>query len=186
MDWVNNEESMYNDKIGIFDKWVEEGDAWGRIQALKEARALAAHFAEHIESFESTEGKYTPDEVRQAADEMVEEFESEYRDQAIESAVKEASRKPTPKDLEMDPGDIEHAKKYEEMARKIGVEAVRKLIPASPQKVRRALERGDKYLNSIPLRKWDAAAFQLNLPGRRMSLAEGVCVLKHVAKWHYA
>lgn len=43
--------------------------------------------------------------------------------------------------------------------------------------------RGDKYLNTIPLYKWDAAAANVHAPG--LSLSEKVCALKHVAKWHY-
>ncbi len=185
-DWVNNESSMYDDRNSLFDRWLEEGEDWDRREAYKAIRALAAHFAEHIESFDFTEGKYSEREIDEAARDMLREFETNYRDEAIRHRIEQASRKPSPEDAKMDPGDVEHAKKYEELARKLGVEKIVPLIPASRERVRQALTRGDKHLNSIPLRKWDSAALQLHLRERGLSLSEGVCVLKHVAKWHYA
>ncbi len=68
----------------------------------------------------------------------------------------------------------------------IGVDELKKLIPSSPEKIRKALERGDKHLNTIPLRKWDAAAAEIPEEGFNFSLSEKVSALKHVAKWHYA
>jgi DNA-directed RNA polymerase alpha subunit len=185
MQWAQNDEGMYNDMIALWDRWVDQGDGWDEPRAYKEARALVGHMAEHIESFDFTEGRYSPDEMDDAASDMMQRFR-EYREEAVERRMKEASRKPTPEDMAMDAGDVEHAKKYEEMAQRLGVEKLRALIPVTQERVRKALERGDKHLNSIPLRKWDAAAFQLNLRERGLSIAEGVCVLKHVAKWHYA
>lgn len=186
MDMVNNIESLYADKIGMFDRWVHGLETWNQRDALKEAEALAGHFAEALETSEYIDGKYSSFEIREAARDMVREFESDYRDQAIKSITKEATRKPRPEDFEMDPGDVEHAKKYEALAQKLGIEKLKALIPVPPERVRRALERGDKHLNTIPLRKWDTAAFELNLREKGLSMSEGVCVLKHVAKWHYA
>jgi predicted urease superfamily metal-dependent hydrolase len=183
MDMVNNEEPLYNDMNAMFDKWVEEGDVWSERSALSEARALAAHFAEALEMSPYIDGKYSPSDIREAADQMLEDFE-QYRDEAIAAAVKHAQHVPTPEELTMDWGDIRHAKKCEGLARKIGIDRLKDLIPASPEKIRKALEKGDKYLNTIPLRKWDAAALSIQGPG--LSLSDKVCALKHVAKWHYA
>lgn len=184
MDMVNNIEGLYNDKNAMFDTWVEEGDVWSERQALREALALAGHFAEALETSEP-DGTYSQSDIREAADEMLEEFE-EYRDEAIKAAVAKAARteEQIREEMKMDAGDVEYAKKYEELARKIGIDELKNLIPASREKVRKALERGDKHLNTIPLRKWDAAGVVLRIPG--LSLSEKVGVLKHVAMWHYA
>ncbi|MCJ7609763.1 hypothetical protein MUP00_08875, partial [Candidatus Bathyarchaeota archaeon] len=84
----------------------------------------------------------------------------------------------------MTPADVEFAEKCEALAQQIGVDLLRDLVPASPELVRKALEQGDKYLNTIPLRKWDAATTAIE--GCDLSLSDKVCALKHVAKWHYA
>ncbi len=183
MDMVNNVESLYNDKISMFDRWVEEGDVWGERQALREATSLAGNFAELIQGMDGVDGEYSVREIAQAADEMLEEFE-EYREEAIKQAVKQATHVPTAEELAMSPGDIAHAEKYDEVARKIGIDFLKTLIPASSARIRKALEKGDKHLNTIPLRKWDAAADNIRASG--LSLSEKVCALKHVATWHYA
>lgn len=183
MDMVNNVEPLYNDKMAMFDNWVEEGDVWNERTAEREALELAGNFAEAIESIEYVEGKYERSSVEEAAGEMMVEFE-EYRDEAIKAAVEEITRTPKPEELTLDAGDIAHAEKYEEIAQDLGVDFLKTLIPASPEKIRKALERGDKHLNSIPLRKWDAASMQVRVPG--LSLSEKVSALKHVAVWHYA
>jgi hypothetical protein len=186
MDMVNNIEEMYSDKNAMYDRWVEEGEDWERREARSQAQALAAHFAEALESSEYIDGKYSEREIADAATDMIHEFLNDYYDEAIRHRIEQALKKPSPEDLKMDAGDIEHARKYEELAKKIGIEKVKESIPVSPAKVRQALERGDKHLNSISLRKWDQAALNLSLRERGLSLSEGVCVLKHVAKWHYA
>ncbi len=183
MDMVNNVEPLYNDKMAMFDNWVEEGDVWNERTAKREALELAGNFAEAIESIEYVEGKYKRSSVEGAAGEMMEEFE-EYRDEAIKAAVEAITRTPKPEELTLDAGDIAHAEKYEEIVQDLGVDFLKTLIPASPEKIRKALERGDKHLNSIPLRKWDAASMQVRVSG--LSLAEKVSALKHVAVWHYA
>src|SRR4029077_7415840 len=182
-DWIANEESFYSDVQGLLDKWVEEGDAWHETSARKEAEALIRHIAEAIENFDFVDDKYSEREIREAVDEVLEQFE-EHKEEAIKAAVEEGKRKPKPEDLVMDEGEKEHAKKYEALAQKLGVESLRALMPVSAQKIRAALERGDKHLNSISLRKWDAAGTSIR--GKGLSMAEKVCVLKHVAKWHYA
>lgn len=182
--WIANEESFYNDVNGLYDNWIEQGDAWDEKAAKREAAALVAHIAEAIESKPFMRGeKYSAAEQREAVDQVMDAYK-DYRDEAIEYTVKKAQEKPRPEDLVMDEGDKEHAKKYEVLAQKLGIENLRKLMPVSPEKIRAALEKGDKYLNSIKLRKWDAAGTAIR--GEGLSMSEKVCVLKHVAKWHYA
>ena len=182
--WIQNEESFYNDVNGLYDTWIEMGDAWDEKTARKEASALIAHIAEAIESKPFMRGeRYSADDRQDAVDELMDDFKN-YRDEAIEYTVKKAQEKPKPEDFTMDERDKDHAKKYEALAQKLGIEDLKKLIPVSPEKIRAALEKGDKHLNSIKLRKWDAAGMAIR--GQGLSMAEKVCVLKHVAKWHYA
>lgn len=177
MDMVNNIEPLYNQKMAMFDEWVEQGDIWSEREARDEARALSEHFAEAIGE------KYGRNDIEQAVSEMMEEFE-EHRDYVIKEAVERETHVPTPAELNMTPGDIEHAKKCETLAQLIGIDVLRELVPATPEKIRKALEKGDKHLNTIPLRKWDQAVAAI--PGREFTLSDKVCALKHVAKWHYA
>lgn len=101
-------------------------------------------------------------------------------------------------------GAVEHVQKYEQIAQSIGVDVLLPLLPrrASPARVKAALDSGDEHLNTIPLSCWDRAAGYVhrevrdelhgpeNVPtpaplrGRSLSLAERVCVLKHVARYH--
>lgn len=183
MDMVNNIEPLYNDKMALFDQWLGQGDAWSKEKATKDARALASHFAEALESG-YVRGKYRERDINQAAREMLEEFD-DYKEQAIQEVV-ERERIPW-KPEEMTPEDVEFAKRCDGIAKKIGVELLREIIPASPERIRKALETGDSHLNTIPLRKWDQAAGQIPyLPSKGLSLSEKVCALKHVAKWYYA
>lgn len=183
MDMVNNIEALYNDKMALFDKWVDEGDVWGERQAYREATDLVKHFAESLEGSEMVEGEYSNTDIRNAVEELMEEF-IEHREEELKARIKETTRVAKPEELVMDAGDIEHAKKYEALAQKLGIEKLKEMIPASPEKVRKALERGDQYLNTIPLRKWDDASKRFVYPG--LSMSDKVAVLKHVAKWHYA
>ena len=180
MDWVNNEEPLYNDMMAMFDKWMEEGDAWDERRAFREARRLAAHFAEALESGSV---KYGIRAIDQAAKEMMEDFE-EHQEYVIKKAAERALTPSQPEVLT--PEDVEHAKKYDALARQIGIDILKELIPASPEKIRKAIEKGDTYLNSIPLRKWDQASAHIYLPGKNLSLSERVCALKHVARWYFA
>jgi hypothetical protein len=102
----------------------------------------------------------------------------------IKEAVERETHVPTPAELNMTPEDIEHAKKCETLAQLIGIDVLRELVPATPEKIRKALEKGDKHLNTIQLRKWDQAVAAI--PGREFTLSDKVCALKHVATWHYA
>jgi hypothetical protein len=83
MDMVNNIEPLHDDKIGLYRKWIREGEDWDERKALKEARALAAHFAEAIEARPGwpslRQPHYSPADFDQAAEEMIEEFKTEER-----------------------------------------------------------------------------------------------------------
>lgn len=98
-DMVNNVEPLYLDLQGLYRKWTRELDdnLWSRTQALKEARLLAAHFAEAIESMPHVQGKYGPNDFRAAADEMLEEWEAENKPDDKPSMGAGAKKK----DLEM-------------------------------------------------------------------------------------
>lgn len=181
IDWISNEPSFHDDMLRMFDTWMEKGeglsDEWRRGQAVY----LAAHVAEAIEAMPSTDGKYEGKDIQNATKWMMEQFE-EFRDQEIKAVVEYATMGPG--EYMMDPADIEHAKKYEELSQRIGIEELKALIPVSPEKIRSALSRGDQHLNTIQLRKWDAAAMKIQFPG--LSLSQKVSALKHVARWHYA
>lgn len=186
MMWVNNEESFYNDMHGLFDRWVEAGDSWDRDDARKEAAALVAHIAEAIEAKDFMEGeKYSAAQRKEAVEEMLGDFE-DYRDEAIEQVVKNTQKKAGPEDMVMDEGDKEQARIYEERAQKLGIDHIRGYMPVSAKKIRQALDQGDKYLNTIQLRKWDEMANMMGYRNQGWSLSEAVSLLKHVAKWHYA
>lgn len=93
----------------------------------------------------------------------------------------------------------EHFDKYEALAQKIGIERLIPLVPATPSQIRAALET-DFHLNNIPILRWDRAAGASQAETGRffgkdrtspvpdalrrhgLSLAERVCVLKHVAR----
>ena len=97
----------------------------------------------------------------------------------------------------------EHEQKYEILAQKIGINALRLLMPVPPNVMAKRLAE-DENLNNIGLATLDRAAGYLsglhgNGPVRLsfaapwvsgsangLSLAERVCTLKHVAKFHYA
>ena len=95
----------------------------------------------------------------------------------------------------------EHYERYETLAQKIGIKGLKDHLPSSwAETIRLALANGDEDLNTIKLRKWDNLAgatfsfgenFTLSHDGiwasenaKSLSLAERVCVLKHVAAHH--
>lgn len=98
-DMVNNIESLYNDLQGLYRKWTRDLDAavWSEPKALKEATALAAHFAEAIETTPHIRGKYSPADFRAAAEEMVEEWKS---DNEPDKSAMGGSRKKTLQSVE--------------------------------------------------------------------------------------
>jgi hypothetical protein len=114
----------------------------------------------------------------------------------------------------------DHEKKNEELAQKIGVNALINVLKyynfPTPEQMQE-LANTDPHLNNIPLAEWDRAAgrivygartcgscgtrllpsnpneFKMNFStpfvprvANGLSLAERVCVLKHVALFHYA
>lgn len=94
----------------------------------------------------------------------------------------------------------EHYEKYDTLAKRIGIHALKRIIPASAGEIRAALAKGDEHLNSIPLWQWDRAAGIISdfygccrltwIPpftrdaASGLSAAERVCVLKHVARYY--
>lgn len=177
MDMVNNIEPMYNDKSNLYEKWIGEGKDWNRKDAFEEARALAGHFAEALQGG-MVRGKYSKSDINKAAREMIEEFVTEELPKWSTVSKAEEPVKPAP----MTAYEIEQARKNEALAHEIGFERLKALLPASADKIRAALARGDRGLRSIPLRKWDAAAASLRIPG--LTLSDKVGLLKHVAAWH--
>jgi hypothetical protein len=97
----------------------------------------------------------------------------------------------------------EHFKKYDKIAREIGIEELKKQIPLEPEEVKSKLKE-DAHLNNIPLSLWDAWAGGKQYNDGRVelsylgfwntfryhnfchSLSERVCLLKHVARWYVA
>ncbi len=181
MELVDNVESLYNAKLTLFDRWMEAGDTWSERRARRQAKYLGRQFARDLRDMDMIRGRYKNSDFEEFATEVIQEF-YEHREEAIKAAVERprdpVTRKP------MTPGEVEHAEKCEALARQIGIEDLQALIPAPPERIRRALETGDSHLNTIPLRKWDAAAEAITTRG--LSLSDKVCSLKHVAKWHYA
>lgn len=177
MDMVNNIEPMYNDKENLYEKWIGEGKDWDRSAAFSEARALAGHFAESLESG-VVRGKYTEGDINEAAREMLEEFITQELPKWSKVEKAEPIEKPRP----MTEYELEQARKNEALAHEIGFERLKALLPVSADKIRAAILRGDRGLRSIPLRKWDAAAAALRIPG--LTISDKVGLLKHVAAWH--
>jgi len=182
MDFVDNEESLYNRKIATFDRWIALGDDLKRSTMRLKAIHLGQVFASDIREsgLIAGQGRYTKADINKFADEMLAEFE-EYRDYKIKAAA-ERPRTPEPP-KPMTPEEAEWAKKCDDNAKRIGIDLLKSLVPASPERIRRALETNDPHLNTIPLREWDAAAGAIRAPG--LSLSEKVCALKHVARWYY-
>ncbi len=181
MELVDNVESLYNAKLSLFDRWMEAGDSWEERRAHRQAKSLGRQFAGDLRDMDLIRGRYKKSDFDEFATELIQEF-YEHREEAIKAAV-ERPRDPVTREP-MTPGEVEHAEKCEALARQIGIEDLQALIPASPERIRQALETGDSHLNTIPLRKWDAAADAIRVRG--LSLSDKVCSLKHVAKWHYA
>lgn len=85
-----------------------------------------------------------------------------------------------------------HYEEYEALARLIGIEALKRLMPVDKETLKVAYDK-DEHLNSIPLAEWDRRCpAVLNLRRRARSgqktftwaPCNGVCVLKHVARHH--
>ena len=103
-------------------------------------------------------------------------------------------------DKRPDGSELGHEEKYVMVVNKLGLEECIKHIPATKAEVAKALAKGDRYLNTIPIRKWDAAAGFRQDGGhvsrtggglyevmwdnglRSVSLAECNCTLKAAAR----
>jgi len=81
----------------------------------------------------------------------------------------------------------DHYKKYDKLSKVIGIETLKRIMPATPEAIKQAFQE-DEYLNSISLDRWDRAATTLTnfYNVASLSLAEKVCILKHVAQYYYA
>ena len=178
LDMVNNVEPMYNDKQNLYNKWGRNSEDWDAGAAFKEARALAAHFAESIESLPYVRGKYSEADINEAAREMIEEFRTE----ELPKWSTEVKEPEIVRQEPMSQYELEQARKNEDLAYRFGFARLRELLPAPADKIRAALAKGDRGLRSIPLRKWDAAAAKLHIPG--LTLSDKVGLLKHIAVWH--
>lgn len=179
MDMVNNIEPMYERMLRLFDKWISQGDAWYPKVAQAEALRFASFRARDLQEGGLVSGRYAKADVKQAAKELLEAYQ-EYKEYHFKEIAERPRAVVAPRPL--DPEDVAHASKYEAIAQSLGVDLLRRRIPASQERIRRALETGDSYLNTIPLHLWDSAA--AGLPAQ-LSHSEKVCVLKHVAKWHF-
>lgn len=216
MMWVANEESYYNRVMRLYDRWVDEGDAWDATWAeTREAAPLIRQIAEEIQEAQASytdNEKYTEAAIGEAIAETMEDFES-YREEEIAERQKNASAKPKPRNP-MDQGDVEYAKKIDQLLVKFGlrllpdildhpvnmteddsrqaaIDYLVRFVPASKSKIRHALDTGDEHLNTIKLRLWDEKAEEMNWKRfssvrNPISLSDAVGLLKHVAKWHYA
>lgn len=95
--------------------------------------------------------------------------------------------------------ELSHSDKYSKIVLALGYENVKKCVPYSPDEIKKAIVE-DKYLNTLPIKKWDIAAgfrtdgSQCILIGSRLtglynrigvtsySCADGVCILKECAR----
>ena len=106
-------------------------------------------------------------------------------------------------DLDIETGEkMEHRAIYQRAVERFGgLKAIKPLIPFSLEQIKKALESGDEYLNTLPTREWDSASgfyckganctpqFRKpiwNLYWRHgvtsASNAQGVCLLKEAAR----
>lgn len=204
--WIANEESFYNQVMRLYDKWVDEGDAWDESWAERELVPVVDEIAEALFAMGFWDEPYTAKEKQEAVAELLSDFEG-YREEEIAKRQEQVAAKPVPR-KPMDEGQVEYARKMDDLlaklgsrmlpdvvdhpvnltredARQAGIEYLLRFMPASKDKIRSALEKGDDALNTIKLRKWDEKAEEFNYRRFRLSLSEAVGLLKHVAKWHY-
>lgn len=179
---ADNTWEMYESKIRLFHQWFDLGDSFSGEKAREQTTQLVQSWAEEIRKEYGT-GRYTRAEVAEAVEDVLGQY-PEFAEYEMRSRLEFAQTPIRSTQEELTDADREHIQKYEALAQRLGLEELKTLIPVSQDKVRQALERGDKHLNKIPLWKWDVAAGAIAVPG--LSLGEKVCLLKHVAKWHYA
>jgi hypothetical protein len=100
-------------------------------------------------------------------------------------------------DMDRTPQQQAHYDKYESLAQQVGVRTLFPYMPADRDTVARAL-KDDKILNNIPLHLWDQKVgycprsnktlffgIWSHKAVRHLSVAERVCLLKHVARYYY-
>lgn len=183
MEFVDNVEPLYSKKMALFEFWISAGDDLKESVIETMAFELGRDMAGKIRVMGLLPKKsagFKKSEVDQFVEDLLQEFE-EYREYKIKEVVerpREVEQKATTAE------DAAWAQKCDDNAKRIGIERLQSLIPVPPEQIRRALEANDPYLNTISLRKWDAAANSISYPN--LSLSEKVCALKHVAKWYYA
>lgn len=206
--WIANDEGFYNQVMRLYDRWVDDGDAWDERRAEEQMAAVVAEIAEALASEHSEAGPYTLQEKRDALAELMSDFEA-YREAEIAERQKQAAAETAPRPP-MDEEAIAYVKRMdrllidkvgvrmlpdvadhpvnmtEEDAKQAAVEYLGRFMPVSAAKIRSALEKGDQHLNTIKLRKWDEKAEAFNYRRFRLTLSEAVGLLKHVATWYYA
>ena len=171
---ADQDSSLRTQKEDKFRDWLWREESLSNAQIRTEARELAEQFAKilkkgiNIKSSRYILNHYTSSDIRTAADDIIEQY-GIFRQEYIERDEQEYKQ---------------HSEENEKLAKKIGIKNLLSLMPVSPESVRWALEKGDRFLNTIPIKLWDRAAANLWIP--ELSFAEKVSVLKHVATWHYA
>lgn len=187
LDVVNNNEALYNDLQGLYRKWYLEGEDWSRRDAMTEALALAKHFADSIG------GGYRESHIKTAAREMMGEYAEfkRYHEGKLAQKKKAESEETAlvrAWEHSMTPEQVAVSQKNEDLARSVGFHLLKNYIPASPEQIRKALEKGDLEFASIPLQKWEQAAKRIPymaLPDESVDLNQKISLLKHFAAWHY-
>lgn len=79
-----------------------------------------------------------------------------------------------------------HTDKYDALIEKMGgLGEVFHLVPFTTYAIKEAIEKGDEFLNTLPLEKWDDACGGIQCSNRHNwpihTLAERVCILKRAA-----
>ena len=90
----------------------------------------------------------------------------------------------------------EHYQKYEELTNLIGAEKLIPFLRYGKETIRRAMKEGDEHLNGgiFNLATWGGPDYQVrqllreSMKGQRFtwSLSQTVCLMKHVARYHFA
>lgn len=186
MDIVDDESSLYGKKIGLFDFWLSAGDDLNNSVVEKMAWELGREMAYQIRVMglvpktpRSRTG-FKRSELDLFVEDLLEEFEAyrEYKGNAVPEPPRGIEHRA------LTEGEIAWRAQSDDNAKKIGIDRLQELIPVPPEQIRRALEEGDEYLNTISIQKWDAAAASISYGN--LTQAEKVSALKHVAKWYYA
>lgn len=83
----------------------------------------------------------------------------------------------------------DHFEKYAALAKKfnISLKGCKTFLDYTPDEMRHAVQ-ADEHLNNIPLCYWDlqASSFFVHNRNSKLSLAEAVCLYKHLAIFEFA